>query len=138
MAGGFHRLQSDYSLICRAAHTQDLFCCFVGVNVMDGNFFLSASPISLYSYGRFCPPGDIWPGPQTNLVGEGYYWHLVSRSQGCCKTSTMHRTAFTPSPLPIITKDYLLQNVISAKVRNPAVFFLYAHIHRHPQNDYHQ
>ena len=67
--GAFHRVWHDYSFTCRAAYTQDLFFCRLvgGVNVMDRNFFLSAAPISLYSHGQFCPPGHIWPGPQTNL-----------------------------------------------------------------------
>ena len=33
-------------------------------------------------------PGDVWQCPETFLVvrlpGEGCYWHLVGRGQGCC------------------------------------------------------
>ena len=48
---------------------------------MDRNFFLSAAPISLYSNGQFCPPGHIWPGPQTNLVVTTWREALLTSSE---------------------------------------------------------
>lgn len=55
--------------------------------------------------------GHVWRHIWSSQLGDSYR-PLESKSQGCCSTSTVHRTAIHHKELPA-------QNVIVAKVEKP-------------------
>lgn len=107
------------------------------------NFFLLTYPISLCPHGWFCPTphpprGHLtisWDKPGCHNLERGTAGIQWVEARGAAKHPTMHKTA---SPHHPSTRNYLVQNVTNAKAEKSAVFFLYAHIHRHSQNDYRQ
>lgn len=68
--------------------------------------------------------GYMWQSLETFLVvttGDGCYWHLVSRGQGCRKHVIMHRMALPTTNCPD-------QNDSSAEVKKPCskiIFLLF-------------
>lgn len=60
---------------------------------------------------------DIWQCPEIVFCfhnWRGCFWHLIGRSQECCKVSWMHGT----HP---IAKNYLVQKSVVLALRNPAL-----------------